>query len=270
MLEMSKFYFIVKAFNEILASVLLFSCVVALVYVLAFVLPSRQPKVNVQQYKYVLAVDSAGSLTEEAKYQADSLIAAVKHHERSINEHYDYVLQQKEDTQTLYTVIGTILSVVVAVFGFFGYKNYKSIEEKAIDTANDKVEEKMKDVVHKQEETLTRLREDCLDKAEKEVKKQFIEFKDKTLEEVISRRLKDDYTSKIDSPLNEIDGLKQRMEDVERNQVNLLGRLDNIKSHYKLIKKKKTTISPHYLTENDGANDVVDMINNYGKDDKKG
>lgn len=270
MLIMSKYHFNLKAFNEVLASVLLFSCVVALVYVLAFVLPSRQPKVNVQQYKYVLAVDSAGLLTEEAKYQADSLIAAVKHHERSINEHYDYVLQQKEDTQTLYTVIGTILSVVVAVFGFFGYKNYKSIEEKAIDTANDKVEEEMKEISKIQERTLKSLREDCLDKTEKELKKQFVEFKDKTLDDVISRRLKDEYTSKIYSQLNEIDELKQRMNDVESNQANVLVHLDNIGSNDTLITKKKTTTSSHDLAESDDMNDVVDMVNNHGKDNKKG
>ena len=267
---MSKSHSTLKTFNEVLASVLLFSCVIALVYVLAFVLPSRQPNVNVQDYKYVLSVDSAGALTEEAKGQADSLIAAVKHHERSINEHYDYVLQQKEDTQTLYTVVGAILSVVVAVFGFFGYKNYKSIEEKAFAMVGDKVEEKMKEVFKEQETTLKSLREDCLDETEKEVKKQFVEFKNKTLDDVISRRLKDEYTSKIDSQLNEIDGLKQRLAGLENNVQLLAACYYDMDNKYRKVVKSEIVSTPSTELANSKTESVVDMVNNYGKDNKKG
>lgn len=255
-----------KILNEALASLLLFACVAALVYIAAFVLPSMQPSVNVHEYKYVLAVDSAGHLTEEARCQADSLIAAVKHHERSINEHYDYVLQQKEDTQTLYTAIGAILSVVVAVFGFFGYKNYKSIEEKAIATANDQVDDKMHEVAHDQEKAMKKLHEECLAQIGREITRQFVDFKDKTLGDAIARRLKDEYMAKINSQLDEVDVQKQRLDELEHDVQLLSTRFYNMESTYRktIRPKKKSTPSDEHV--NGESDDLADMINNHGKD----
>lgn len=258
-----------KTFNEILASLLLFSCVAALIYMMTCVLPSRQPNVTLHEHKYILETDSAGNLTDEARCQADSLIAAVKHHERSINEHYDYVLQQKEDTQNLYTVIGTILSVVLAVFGFFGYKNYKSIEEKAVATVNDKVDEKMREVVQGQENAITELHKECRAQIGTDMTKQFVEFKDKTLDDVISRRLKDEYIAKVEPQLGEVDGLKQRLSDLENNLQLLAACYFEIDNKYRQTEKSKRYAAPKVEKANDESNDVVAMVNNHGKGNNK-
>lgn len=259
--------FNVKTFNEILASVLLFSCVGALVYVVAFVIPSWQPDVTQHEYRYVLTVDSAGVLTDEARNLADSLISAVKHHERSINEHYDYVLQQKEETQNLYTAIGAILSVVIAVFGFFGYKNYKSIEEKAIATANEKAEEKMRELEQKQSDVQKELRVECLKKVKNDATAQFRSFKEKEMTDVISRMIKDEYITNVDLKLEQIDFLNQKIESIERSQQNLLARLDELEDKSNKPNGRSTAAATQQRDPRDKSveTDMIDKINQHGK-----
>lgn len=264
---MDKHSFNVKTFNEILASVLLFSCVGALVYVVAFVIPSWQPDVTQHEYRYVLTVDSAGVLTDEARNLADSLISAVKHHERSINEHYDYVLQQKEETQNLYTAIGAILSVVIAVFGFFGYKNYKSIEEKAIATANEKAEEKMRELEQKQSDVQKELRVECLRKVKNDVTAQFRSFKENEMTDVISRMIKDEYITNVDLKLEQIDVLNQKIESIERSQQDLLARLDELEDKSNKPNGRSTAAATQQRDPRDKSveTDMIDKINQHGK-----
>lgn len=263
---MDKHSFNVKTFNEILASVLLFSCVGALVYVVAFVIPSWQPDVTQHEYRYVLTVDSAGVLTDEARNLADSLISAVKHHERSINEHYDYVLQQKEETQNLYTAIGAILSVVIAVFGFFGYKNYKSIEEKAIATANEKAEEKMRELEQKQSDVQKELLVVCLKKVKNDVTAQFRSFKEKEMTDVISRMIKDEYITNVDLKLEQIDVLNQKIESIEISQQNLLARLDELEDKSNKPNGRSTAATQQRDPRDKSVEtDMIDKINQHGK-----
>ena len=256
-----------KIFNDILASLLLFSCVGALVYVVAFVLPSRQPEVIRHEYRYVLTVDSAGVVTDEARNLADSLISVVKHHERSINEHYDYVLQQKEETQNLYTAIGAILSVVIAVFGFFGYKNYKSIEEKAIATANEKAEEKIRELEQKQSDVQKELQVECLKKVKNEVTTQFRSFKETEMTDVISRMIKDEYITNVDLKLEQIDVLNQKIESIERSQQNLLARLDELEEKSNKPNGRSTAAATQQRDPRDKSveTDMIDKINQHGK-----
>ena len=267
---MDEHSFNVKTFNEILASVLLFSCVGALFYVVAFVIPSWQPDVTQHEYRYVLTVDSAGVLTDEARNLADSLISAVKHHERSINEHYDYVLQQKEETQNLYTAIGAILSVVIAVFGFFGYKNYKSIEEKAIATANEKAEEKMRELEQKQSNVQKELRVECLKKVKNDVTAQFRSFKEKEMTDVISRMIKDEYITNVDLKLEQIDVLNQKIESIEISQQNLLARLDELEDKSNKPNGRSTAAATQQRDPRDKSveTDMIDKINQHGKNHK--
>lgn len=264
---MDKHSFNVKTFNEILASVLLFSCVGALVYVVAFVIPSWQPDVTQHEYRYVLTVDSAGVLTDEARNLADSLISAVKYHERSINEHYDYVLQQKVETQNLYTAIGAILSVVIAVFGFFGYKNYKSIEEKAIATANEKAEEKMRELEQKQSDVQKELRVECLRKVKNDVTAQFRSFKENEMTDVISRMIKDEYITNVDLKLEQIDVLNQKIESIERSQQDLLARLDELEDKSNKPNGRSTAAVTQQRDPRDKSveTDMIDKINQHGK-----
>lgn len=264
---MDEHSFNVKTFNEILASVLLFSCVGALVYVVAFVIPSWQPDVTQHEYRYVLTVDSAGVLTDEARNLADSLISAVKHHERSINEHFDYVLQKKEETQNLYTAIGAILSVVIAVFGFFGYKNYKSIEEKAIVTANEKAEEKMRELEQKQSDVQKELREECLKKVKNDVTAQFRSFKEKEMTDVISRMIKDECITNVDLKLGQIDVLNQKIESIEISQQNVLARLDELEDKSNKPNGRSTAAVTQQRDPRDKSveTDMIDKINQHGK-----
>lgn len=257
-----------KIFNDILASLLLFSCVGALVYVVAFVLPSRQPEVIRHEYRYVLTVDSAGVLTDEARSLTDSLITAVKHHERSINEHYDYVLQQKEETQNLYTAIGAVLSVVIAVFGFFGYKNYKSIEEKAIASANEKAEDKMRELEKKQSEVLEVLQKASRQNIKNDVTTQFRNFKDNEMKNAISGIMKDEYITKVGSKLDQIDVLMQKIESIEEFQQGLLARLDELGSKDDKTKGKPAVIRTRKVVVHrdlSSEKDVINMINQHGE-----
>ena len=229
-----------------------------------FVLPVRQAKTVVHRYEYILRVDSAGSPTDEARAQADSLIRAVKHHEREIDEQYNYVLRQREDTQNWYAMGGLIISIILAVCGFFGYKNFKSIEEKAVSAAESKAEDCIKERIDIAENNLRRQNAVAIDN---EMTEKFTNFKRNDLENAIAVRLKDEYNQKVEKRLSEIDVMQQKLESLDSENSRLNKLLD---SGSTTIRKQKTTSSKKSAstTQQQKENtemDVVSMVNNHGK-----
>ena len=253
-----------KIFNEILASLLLFACGVALVYTCMFVLPVRQAKTVVHRYEYVLRVDSAGSPTDEARAQADSLIRAVKHHEREIDEQYNYVLRQREDTQNWYAMGGLIISIILAVCGFFGYKNFKSIEEKAVSAAESKAEGCIKERIDIAENNLRHQNAVAIDN---EMTEKFTNFKRNDMENAIAVRLKDEYNQKVDERLSEIEAMQQKLEGLD-SEISRLNKLmdSEIPRARKLVPASTKKGMPASQQEIENAEmDVVSIINNHGK-----
>lgn len=222
--------------------------------------------VQLHEYRYVMTVDSTGNLTNKARIQADSLITAVKHHERSINEHYDYILQQKDDDQRLYTVIGTILSVVVAVFGFFGYKNFRSIEEKSLAVAKEEVEEKMREFGSAQKDALKNLQAECRQTIQNETKRQFRSFKEKEMINAISDVVNDTYRKDIESKLEKVDDFASRVDGMENTLQSIIARMDELEVHQSAGgTNKESSASLQRAESNDHDTSVIDMINNHDK-----
>lgn len=251
-----------KIFNEILASLLLFICGAALVYAFVFMLSARQAKTVVHRYEYVLRVDSAGMPTDEARAQVDSLIRALKHHEREIDERYDYVLQQREDAQNWYAVGGVIISIVLSVFGFFGYRNYKSIEEKAISAAEDKAEGCIKEKIDIAESNLQSKNAAHI---KNELTEKFVSFERNNLENAIAIKLKDVYNQKVEERLSEIDMMNRKIEDLDDDIARLTCMIDS-KTASKTKKGSSKKSAPSLQQQNKNAEqDVVSMVNNHGK-----
>ena len=132
-------------YNEIAATILLVFCAVSVVVAIVIFAIGSKREVVKHEYTYTIKVDSAGNVTPAAQLQVDSMISTIKQHEHLIQDRYDYVLEQRENSQDYLTVGGIFVTVILSIFGFFGYKSFKSIEEDAKSSAKkiaaDKAEE---------------------------------------------------------------------------------------------------------------------------------
>lgn len=240
-----------KRLNEVLASLLLFLCFGALIYALVCVLPARMPKTELHKFQYVITVDSTGMMSDMARRQADSLIIAVKHHERQIAQHYDYVLQQQEDSQTWLSFGGIVLSIVISVFGFFGFKNYKSIEEKAVEVAEDAAGKMA-------QSTFNEYKEDTTNAMKKRIKTLFFNEthkQEKTLRTVIDEQIRIKYSDNTLCKKDDIVSYSESVEELKRTISQLQKRIDDIETKVQKNKENKRRIlRPSLAQQNPNTN----------------
>lgn len=129
-----------------LGGILLFIAAVALI-VIAVVFIIKFPKYETATpvYLYVQS-DSLGVLTESSETAIDSLMYLLNRQDSALVANYDNLIKQKQEESFIMTFGGLIVSVILAIFGFFGYKSFKSIEDKAINTAEEIVNKKFRDL----------------------------------------------------------------------------------------------------------------------------
>lgn len=129
-----------------LGGILLFIAAFALI-VIAVVFIIKFPKYETATpvYLYVQS-DSLGVLTESSETAIDSLMYLVNLQDSALVANYDNLIKQKQEESFIMTFGGLIVSVILAIFGFFGYKSFKSIEDKAINTAEEIVNKKFRDL----------------------------------------------------------------------------------------------------------------------------
>lgn len=127
-----------------LGGYLLFACAIALlVGFTLFCFRTCMQKPTPIETRITLKVDTLGSLSAESSAVVDSLIHAVNQANAELHDKYRYILQQKEDQETFFTIGGIFLTAVLSVFGFFGYRSFRSIEERAEIAATDKANERI-------------------------------------------------------------------------------------------------------------------------------
>ena len=177
-----------RFYNEIAATVILtLSAICVVVAIVIFAIGSKREVVK-HEYTYTIKVDSAGNVTPAAQLQVDSMISTIKQHEHLIHDRYDYVLEQRENSQDYLTVGGIFVTVILSIFGFFGYKSFKSIEEDAKSSAKkiaaDKAEERANE---KATDVATKLNNRLNNELKIEQQKALRDFKKEDIPDMVSR-----------------------------------------------------------------------------------
>ena len=129
-----------------LGGILLFIAAVALIVIaVVFIIKFPKYETSTPVCLYVQS-DSLGVLTESSEKAIDSLMCLVNRQDSALVANYDNLIKQKQEEGIIMTFGGLIVSVILAIFGFFGYKSFKSIEDKAINKAEEIVNKKFRDL----------------------------------------------------------------------------------------------------------------------------
>lgn len=90
----------------------------------------------------IIQVDTTGVLTPETKIETDRIIAIFEAHEHLLKDKYEHILQQKEDIKDYFTWGGSLLTIVLSIFGFFGFRSLQSIDERVVNSVTPKASDK--------------------------------------------------------------------------------------------------------------------------------
>ncbi len=210
--------------NEIAATVILaLSAICIVVAIVIFAIGSKREVVR-HEYTYTIKVDSTGNVTPAARLQVDSMISTIKHHEHLIQDRYDYVLEQRENSQDYFTVGGIFVTVILSIFGFFGYKSFRNIEEDAKASAKKIAADKAEEIANdKATKVATKLNNRLNIELKKEQKETLLDFKEKDIPDMVSRTVEQkfgivvgDKMSKVDAALEKIPALENGISELKR------------------------------------------------------
>lgn len=214
-----------------LGGVLLFIAAVALILIaVVFILKFPKYETSTPVCLYVQS-DSLGVLTESSEKAIDSLVYLVNRQDSALVANYDNLVKQKQEESIIMTFGGLIVSVILAIFGFFGYKSFKSIEDKAINTAEEVVNKKFRELSNVEVEHIKNHLVESIDNRfvteyNDKFQKKIEEYTNKNFSELINRQLNDckNYQKELESIkslLHSVDNEVKRMMDksVEEDQV---------------------------------------------------
>ena len=119
---------------RVLSFVIIAICIVLLLALLC-IMVYRTMRLNPEVHRVIVTTDSLpdslrahNSLDYE---QADSLIRAIRSYDEQLNQKYQYLIEQKEQNNQIFSWGSLIVGIVVAVFGWFGFQSFSTIEDKA-------------------------------------------------------------------------------------------------------------------------------------------
>lgn len=211
-----------QLFNEIAATVILMIsaiCVVAAIVI--FAIGSKREVVQ-HEYTYTIKVDSTGNVIPAAQMQVDSIITSIKHHEQIIKDRYDYVLEQRENSQNYLTVGGIFVTVILSIFGFFGYKSFRNIEEDAKSSAKKIAEEHTEEIAKEQATSVAlRLNKKLNNRLELEQQKTLNSFKDRDIPDMVSKALEHKFGSVVGDKISKVDEILDKIPAIEKDIVEL-------------------------------------------------
>ena len=183
----------IKGIADISAIALLFVCAVGVIFAGLSWFQPRQPVKP--DYNLVLSVapDSTGFDVEKFSFYSDSLMSVINRHERVLDEKYASFISEKEHALRIESIVGILLSVIVAIVGFFGYKNIKSIEKKAVDIAKDRVSKEVSDY----------LDDNLVGKIRQELKSSFFNYIDEKTSNKLASQVKGEIKKEIIDDIEE-------------------------------------------------------------------
>lgn len=137
---------------EMAAITIIFICIVCLLSLLGckiYKMIYNKPIVNTVNIVTSDSLQNGGKTYYVDKKITDSLSNILTQHERELSDKYQYVIDQKDDKDNVYTIGGIFVGVVISIFSLFGYKSLKSIEDHTKDEAKDIAEHETKNYMDK-------------------------------------------------------------------------------------------------------------------------
>ena len=222
-----------------IGAVLIVTCIVILlagILLYGFIYRDHQQEnVSIQ---FVLQTDTLGRISQDVKFQADTLMAMMERHEHLLQDKYQHILEQKEIFNDVLTLGGMLLAVVLSLFGFFGYKSLNSIEDKVKEQV-----EQMTDKIFKQqfEAYKTSKEKEMIARMEIDVKevvsKNFTKYK-QSVNHYVAEKVKDS----VDSKTIEVNELKLVLDDVKKSLDNIDEKVSKLQD--RVIKLENGSYSP--------------------------
>ena len=228
-----------RFFNEIAATVILtISAICVVAAIVIFVIGSSREVVK-HEYTYTLKVDTIGKVTPEAQMEVDSIIATIKQHENAISARYEYILEQRENSQNYLTVGGIFVTVIVSIFGFFGYKSFKNIEEDAKKSAEKIAADKAEEIaIEKAENVATKLNNKLNNELKKEQKETLRDFKKEDIPDMVDKAVRRIYGTVVGNKMSNIDEVIHKIPAIE-TEISELKRANDDENLVKKTTRKK-------------------------------
>ena len=233
-----------RFYNEIAATILLVFCAVSVVVAIVIFAIGSKREVVKHEYTYTIKVDSAGNVTPAAQLQVDSMISTIKQHEHLIQDRYDYVLEQRENSQDYLTVGGIFVTVILSIFGFFGYKSFKSIEEDAKSSAKKIAADKAEEIANeKATDVATKLNNRLNNELKKEQQKALRDFKKEDIPDMVSRAVEQKFGIVVGDKMSKVDVALEKIPTIESDISELKRARDDENQVKKPVRKKRYSLA---------------------------
>ena len=231
-------------YNEIAATILLVFCAVSVVVAIVIFAIGSKREVVKHEYTYTIKVDSAGNVTPAAQLQVDSMISTIKQHEHLIQDRYDYVLGQRENSQDYLTVGGIFVTVILSIFGFFGYKSFKSIEEDAKSSAKKIAADKAEEIANeKATDVATKLNNRLNNELKIEQQKALRDFKKEDIPDMVSRAVEQKFGIVVGDKMSKVDVALEKIPTIESDISELKRARDDENQVKKPVRKKRYSLA---------------------------
>lgn len=193
------------------AGFILTACVIAILFGMCVFCVKSCKQASVYENVHLLFVtDSAGTLSSESRSTVDSLISISNHNNAEMHDRYEYILQQKEDQETYFTVGGIFLTAIASVFVFFGYRSFHSIEERAEVVAKDKANERTESAIADIKEDLIGLVTKAVKEKVDELNYQLVQRMSELKNELITPQI-----NEMNDREKELNEIKKRLDKIE-------------------------------------------------------
>lgn len=233
-----------RFYNEIAATILLVFCAVSVVVAIVIFAIGSKREIVKHEYTYTIKVDSAGNVTPAAQLQVDSMISTIKQHEHLIQDRYDYVLEQRENSQDYLTVGGIFVTVILSIFGFFGYKSFKSIEEDAKSSAKKIAADKAEEIANeKATDVATKLNNRLNNELKKEQQKALRDFKKEDIPDMVSRAVEQKFGIVVGDKMSKVDVALEKIPTIESDISELKRARDDENQVKKPVRKKRYSLA---------------------------
>ena len=211
--------------------------------IVIFAIGSKREVVK-HEYTYTIKVDSAGNVTPAAQLQVDSMISTIKQHEHLIQDRYDYVLEQRENSQDYLTVGGIFVTVILSIFGFFGYKSFKSIEEDAKSSAKKIAADKAEEIANeKATDVATKLNNRLNNELKIEQQKALRDFKKEDIPDMVSRAVEQKFGIVVGDKMSKVDVALEKIPTIESDISELKRARDDENQVKKPVRKKRYSLA---------------------------
>lgn len=211
-----------KTFNEIAATLILVLCVVGAIFAFLMYGKMQNRETVKHEYVYTIRVDSTGVVTNESQAQIDSVVESIKEHEHAIKDRYEYILEQRENSENFLTIGGIFVTIVLSVFGFFGYKSFKSIEEDAKAQAKKIAEDTTEKIA---EEKATTVATKLNNKLNNELKKEQNDFlrslKKEDIPDMVTKAVEQKFGAVVDGKMTVVEEMTGRLTALEKDLLDI-------------------------------------------------